>query len=473
MRAPRWASAAQLRPRTVRMRLTALYGAMFLLCGAALLTITYLLVEHSTGDVLTYRSSDGKTVGAIAHLPSHPPPVAAGTLRTPAGTETLSPKQMLAEAVRMRRLALQQHAQTMHTLLFDSGIALAAMTILSIGLGWFVAGRVLRPLRTITAAARDISATNLHRRLALGGPRDELTELGDTFDGLLTRLDTAFQAQRQFVANASHELRTPLARQRAIGQVALGDPDATLESLRGAHERILAAGVQQERLIAALLALSRGQTGVVRNEPVDLAEVMAGVLETREPDVLVAGVEVEATLESAWTNGDPRLIETLIANLVDNALRHNSASDGRVSVRTATSHGRARLVVTNTGPRVPDSELDRLVEPFHRVSGERGARGDGLGLGLSIVQAVVDAHGATLTVGAQSVGGLRVEVAFAATVACGSVRKTDAVGVGDRLCAVAAAGLREDVIDVRFDRRLADEQVGGDLGVRLTGRDQR
>jgi signal transduction histidine kinase len=395
----------------VRLRLTAIYGALFLLCGAGLLAITYVLVEHSTSDVLTFTTKDGIS-GAVAgsrggderalvrgrlHLSDNPP---------------LTPRQAKAQADRMWDLAEHQHAAMLHSLLLDSGIALGAMTVLSALLGWFVAGRVLRPLRTITTAVRDISETNLHRRLAMTGPRDELTELGDTFDGLLARLETAFAAQRQFVANASHELRTPLARQRAIGQVALSDPDATADSLRIAHERVLAAGAQQERLIAALLALARGQSGVLHRERLDIAELARRVLAAHDAEAVARGVRVEASLAAAPVLGDPRLLETLVVNLVENALRHN-LPDGRMTVFAGTDDAHAVLRVSNTGPPVPPDEVERLLMPFHRLSPDRGAHGDGLGIGLSIVQAVSAAHGARLAVRARPDGGLAVEIAFA------------------------------------------------------------
>ena len=288
------------------------------------------------------------------------------------------------------------------------------MAILSIALGWIVAGRALRPLRTITAAARDISATNLHRRLALDGPHDELKELGDTFDGLLARLDASFQAQRQFVANASHELRTPLARQRTLGQVALADPDATVESLRAAHQRVLAAGAEQERLIEALLALARGQTGLANPEPLDLATVTERVLLAHQRDAEDREVELHATLAPAPAAGDSRLIERLVTNLIDNAQRHN-LPHGRVDVTTGTRNGHAVLSVSNTGPEVPAEAVERLFQPFQRLAPERTTgNGNGVGLGLSIVQAIADAHRATLAVQPNAAGGLEVTVALEA-----------------------------------------------------------
>jgi signal transduction histidine kinase len=286
------------------------------------------------------------------------------------------------------------------------------MAVLSIGLGWFVAGRALRPLRTITATARDISAANLHERLALAGPDDELKELGDTFDALLERLEASFQAQRRFVANASHELRTPLARQRALVQVALADPDATTHSLRGAHERVLASETQLERLIEALLTLSRGQAGLNRREGFDLADVTSQVLLPRRSEAARRGLELHDALSPAPATGDARLVERLVANLVDNALRHN-LPDGRVEVATKTEAGHAVLSVTNTGPTVPVAAVDQLIQPFQRLAPERTTR-EGVGLGLSIVHAIATAHDATLRLRPHPQGGLHVDVSFPA-----------------------------------------------------------
>jgi len=284
------------------------------------------------------------------------------------------------------------------------------MAVVSAVLGWIVAGRVLRPLRTITATARDISVTDLHERLVLDGPNDELKELGDTFDGLLERLEASFRAQRQFVANASHELRTPLARQRTLAQVALADPDASIESLRMAHERVLTAGAQQERLIEALLTLARGQTGLERREPFDLATVTGQVLQTRS-DADHQSVEVHEELAPAPVLGDARLVERLVANLVDNAIRYN-VPHGSVHVTTQTRSGQAVVSVANTGPVVPPTAVERLFQPFQRLGADRTSRGDGIGLGLSIVQAIADAHGATVTARPQPEGGLDIEVSF-------------------------------------------------------------
>jgi signal transduction histidine kinase len=392
--------------RTVRLRLTMAYGGLFLVSGAALLTITYLLVQHATGDVLAYHGHGGFTgmmVGPMRGLANPPPKTQVNQLP---GAENSG----MPDPAQVRALAIAQHRTVMHQLLAQSGIALAIMAVISIALGWLVAGRILRPLRTISAAARDISATNLHRRLDLDGPGDELKELGDTFDQLLARLEAAFHAQRQFVANASHELRTPLARQRTLAQVALADPDATAESLRAAHERVLVAGAQQERLIEALLALSRGQTGLDVTEPFDLAHLADQVLTGRRAETRHRCLTIRPVLAPAPATGSPRLAERLVGNLVENALRHNT-DHGEVDIVTGMREGRAVISVTNTGPVVPEAVIDRLFQPFQRGTARVG---HGEGLGLSIVQAIATAHGATISTAPRHRGGLVITVAFPA-----------------------------------------------------------
>ncbi|MEU0464961.1 HAMP domain-containing sensor histidine kinase [Amycolatopsis sp. NPDC006131] len=376
--------------RTVRLRLTLLYGGLFLVSGAALLVVTYLLVQHAI---------HSRFQSFIPAPGSAPGPGPAGSGLLSGGSEMLSTQ--LQEAIEQQQDAL------MHQLLVQSGVALGLMAAVSVALGWVVAGRVLRRLRTITATARDISATNLHRRLALDGPSDELKELGDTIDGLLARLEASFEAQRRFVANASHELRTPLARQRALGQVALSDPDAPAAELRRAHERILAAGEQQERLIDALLTLARGQAGIAVRRPFDLGELVREVADARHG----AGVAIRTSVTPAVASGHRPLAERLVANLVDNAVRHN-VPGGQVEVLTREFDGRAVLVVSNTGPEVPADAIAGIFQPFHRLGGTR--TGEGLGLGLSIVEAVARTHDATVTAVPRPGGGLTVTVAFPA-----------------------------------------------------------
>ncbi len=415
----------QMPRHTVRLRLTLLYSGLFLASSTVLLAVTYVVVRNLTGDPYVTISNHGLTVAGV-QVAGRPPPsepgavalsgsgqvrhIAAGTGPDPL---RLTARQLEAQARELQRVAIAYHNSELHHLLITYGIALGIMAIVSLGLGWLVAGRILRPMRTITATTRAIGVTDLHQRLALKGPDDELKELGDTVDGLLERLETSFTSQKQFVANASHELRTPLARQRTLGQVALSDPDATAESLRAAHERILASGEEQEQLIDALLTLSRVQGGVLTRKPFELASLVGKLLRAREPEATARGIHITEDLLPARLHGDPRLVEGLAANLLDNALRHN-APGGGVTVTTSTRAGASCLCVTNDGPAVRPEDIERLYDPFERLDGLRPSSGEGFGLGLCIVKAVASAHGATVDTQARPSGGLRVEVRFPA-----------------------------------------------------------
>ncbi len=370
--------------RTLRMRLTLLYSALLLGSGAVLLTITYLVVAH------TELGKDNTVVVTGV----------TGLLQ-PFGRPSRDQIQEIVAA---------QHAAEARQLLTVSGIALLVMAVFSVLLGWWMAGRALRPVREMTGKARRLSEANLHERLAVTGPDDELKELGDTFDGLLARLDAAFEAQKRFVANASHELRTPLTFQRAVLEVVLSDPHADTAQLRTACERVLAAGADQERLIEALLTLARGQRGLERRELVDLAAVASRAVAQRDPAQQDAGVSVDGRLAASRTWGDTRLLERLVGNLVDNAVRHN-VPGGWVAVWTGTDGDRAMLRVANSGPVVAPDQVGVLVQPFQRMD-SRINRRDGLGLGLSIVAAIAGAHGAHLGIESRPEGGLEVTLAF-------------------------------------------------------------
>ena len=358
MPVPRWLRI----PRgTLRLQLTLLYAGFFAACGVVLLV-----------PVLTIRSS----------LPDNVTPA-----------------------------ILAQNSAEVRDQIIRAGAILVALSALSLGAGWLIAGRFLRPLRTITATARNISASNLSRRVALGRRDDEFAELGATLDSLFARLEASFESQRRFVANASHELRTPLAAERTLLQVALADPDATAETLRSACRDALSLGDQQERLIEALLTLASGERGVEQWEPFDLADLAGQVAEQRRAEARRREVRLESALAAAPATGDPSLIESLVANLVDNAVRHNGPG-GWAEVSTSMTAGRVRLRVCNSGPVVPPGDMDRLFQPFQRLGRERTGSGRGHGLGLAIVRAIADAHGAILTAAARPEGGLDVEVSF-------------------------------------------------------------
>jgi signal transduction histidine kinase len=290
-------------------------------------------------------------------------------------------------------------------------IALAIMAVLSVTVGWLIAGHFIRPLRSIITTARDISASNLHRRLGAHGRGDEFTELGRTLDDLFGRLEASFEAQRHFIANASHELRTPLTAGRALLQVALADPEPTVETLRATCEELVDLGDQQERLISALLALASSQRGIGKLERLDLADIAEDVLLARQEEAGRHGIRLNAALATAPVTGDPSLTESLVANLLDNAIRHNTPG-GQAQISTALTAAGAVVSVGNTGTIIPPDAVEELFQPFRQLSTERTRYGEGHGLGLAIVRAIADAHGAALTARARNEGGLDIEVTF-------------------------------------------------------------
>lgn len=382
-----------------------------------LLAITYTLVSNANGSNRIDRR--------FAVVAKGPPVVLNGAQLTASPTaQAVRPGPNLPAIVQrllhsnagrqaVRFVVSDQRIADLHQLVIESLIALAIMAVICMALGWVIAGRVLRPLRTITATTQEISAANLNRRLALPGPRDELRRLADTIDGLLARLEGAFDAQRRFVANASHELRTPLTASRAMLEMVVEDPHATAEDFRSTCVNVLEEGERQEQLIAALMTLAHGQRGIERPEPIDLAALVHEVVDADEVLAQTAGVAVEEAIEPAEIDGDRRLIERLTSNLLENAIRHNLAG-GRVTVAVSANGDGGVLAVSNTGPIVPSEEIERLLQPFQRMAVDRVGQGDRLGLGLSIVAAVAVAHRAELDVRPRVGGGLEVTVRFPA-----------------------------------------------------------
>jgi signal transduction histidine kinase len=403
--------------RTARLRLTVLYGAAFLACGVAVLALTYLLFGQ-TAQPSPPKVSGAQHVGptTVLRVPSalvrHSGPIDLIPIPVSA-IEQVKVAVSPAEQARLISEAAVQVSYDKKQLLFASGIALAVIVVLAAGIGWIIAGRVLRPLSTITAAARRISASSLHERLALRGPDDELKELADTLDNLFARLQAAFEAQRRFAANASHELRTPLTRERTLLQVTLADPDATIGSWHDVSRQLLASNAEQEDLIEALLTLASSEAGHAEHEPVDLAALVNAALAAARPAIGRLGLHVHADIQPATVEGDRLLVQQLAVNLIDNAVRHNIAG-GDIQVATKTSHAGAVLSVSNSGQVVPDDEVDRLFQPFQRF-GPRSARRDGgHGLGLSIAAAIAASHAATISARPRPGGGLAIEVTFPA-----------------------------------------------------------
>jgi signal transduction histidine kinase len=360
-----------VKPRSVRLRLTALYGSLFLACGTGLLAITYVLVSHATAITAVNSSSpNGPPTGAVRHT----------------------------------------HLVDLHQLVVQSGIALAIMTVVSAALGWIVAGGVLAPVRAMTAATRRISGENLHERLALRGPRDELTELADTIDGLLARLEAAFDAQRGFVANASHELRTPLTMMRTSLDVAIAKPEPIPPEVRALDAKLREGLDQADRLLESFLVLARAQHGA-RDErgPVSLASLVEVALQDRDGIVVKREIDVRTSLEPVCVTGSATLLSRMVQNVIENAVRHNEPH-GFIAVQSEIHDGTARLIVENGGPQLDAASVAQLAQPFRRLSAERTGSANGVGLGLSIVAAVAAAHGGGLELRARSGGGLRVEI---------------------------------------------------------------
>jgi signal transduction histidine kinase len=418
--------------RTVRVRLTLLYGGLFLLSGAALMAITYALLVNA-GFVFTLQNgtsteplttspsnvvrtgrpqgfpSLGSTTHASAQTMAHwrqvaecmrqhgvsgfPNPTTSvrpnrsyvgelsdrdgAILAIPATINTQSPAFTAAsracgfmpDYTTLSAQDIRRRTQVRGELLIQSGIALAGMSLLSLGLGWLMAGRVLQPL------------------------------------------EDSYKAQRQFVANASHELRAPLTRLRAVSEVALASSEADFASLRKAHERVLASEQHLEQLIDGLLALTRGQAGLEHRERLDLANLTSQALLAHESQLAGLDLDVRATIDPAPTAGDPRLLERLIANLTDNAIRHNTPG-GRIEITTGTRDRHAFVSIANTGPTVPPEEIQRLFQPFQRLAGARTGHDNGHGLGLSIVQAIANAHRAEISARPWAESGLTIEISF-------------------------------------------------------------
>ena len=373
---------------TIRLRLTALYGTVFLITGAALLTIGYLFVRTN---LRTHHSLRAELI----RLGIRP---VRGEFGFPPGSAT----GKLIHTVQSQILG-----GALHRLLIEYAVALVAMTAISVVIGWLLAGRALAPLREITATARRVSGENLGERIDLPGPADELRELADTFDGMLARLDGAFASQRHFVANASHELRTPLAIMRTEVDVALADPDASAEELREMGEAIRDTVDRCERLLTSLLLLARSEAATGQEEPVDIAALAADCITDLWARAEEAQIEIRDDLEPAWTIGHPGLLERLIANLVDNGIHHN-VPGGFLHIQTRAVGDRVELVVANGGDPIDPARVRELVEPFRRL--DRSVRG--FGLGLSIVQSIARAHHGEATLIAPATGGLEVRVAL-------------------------------------------------------------
>jgi signal transduction histidine kinase len=386
---------SRLRP-TIRVRLTLLYGALFLVAGLVLLGVTYVLVKQSL--------YSGPRAAAV-------PAELVPTDGSEAGRAIPAQDAQLF----VNQVEEKFRTETLDTMVTRGVLALGLVGVVAVGFGYVLAGRALRPLQRITETAQRVSHASLAfgggpaERLDLAGPRDELKELADTFDQMLERLAQSFDGQRRFVVNASHELRTPLAINRTLIEVALRRRDAA-EDTRRLGEALLVVNARHERLIEGLLTLARGENALVRRSPVNLRDVAGHVLTQARAEAAEADVTIQADLEAARTSGDPVLLERLAQNLIENAIRHNHAG-GWIRVNTVTgTSGEAELVVTNTGPAVPPYEVDAMFEPFRRLRADRVSSDRGAGLGLSIVRAEPPPHRGHVRAQPRGGGGLTVTV---------------------------------------------------------------
>ncbi|MEV7872018.1 HAMP domain-containing sensor histidine kinase [Streptomyces sp. NPDC088124] len=376
---------------TIRIRLTLLYGGMFLIAGILLLSIIYLLAAQAlhVGSELPFQIVSGKVRSDTCNFPDQAPPDQFNTA--------------------MNACVNHQRQQALDDLLSRSLFALVGLSVIAFAFGYAMAGRVLSPLGRITRTARRVVGSDLARRIELDGPDDELKELADTFDEMLERLERAFTAQQRFVANASHELRTPLAINRTLLEVHLSDPGAPVE-LQQLGKTLLATNERSEQLVEGLLLLARSDNQLVERKPVDLAEVATRAVDQALSEAEAKGVEIRSECVPAVVQGNGVLLERIALNLVQNAVRYNIQEDGWVEVGTELQQGQAVLVVSNTGPVVPAYEIDNLFEPFRRLRTERTGSDKGVGLGLSIARSVARAHGGRIAAEPREGGGLVMRV---------------------------------------------------------------
>lgn len=409
--APAAAQPQRRRGLTIRLKLTLWYGGLFLLAGIILIAINFFMVRDSLS------IAPEKARAAVAEKFDIPPEALEfGRIPGIPGEQGRPERYVTINGVPLPKLLEEaQHElreETLHQLWTWSLIALAIMAVVTFGGAWLLAGRMLRPLNTITGTAKRLSGSTLHERINLRGPRDELQDLADTFDDMLGRLDAAFTAQKEFVANASHELRTPLTIIRTEIDVALSDPDPSPAELAEMGEAVADAVDRSEKLIDGLLLLASAESAPAQAD-LDLAELAENEVDLSSAEADSLGLRLELDLQRAPVKGERALLERLVGNLVENAIRHNQP-EGWFSVKTRLSRDQAILEVANSGAVVPSEEVDRLFERFYRPDRSRSRKTGGFGLGLSIVKSVAGAHGGTVTLEALREGGLRVTVALPA-----------------------------------------------------------
>ncbi|WP_433125429.1 sensor histidine kinase [Micromonospora sp. CA-240977] len=384
---------------SIRLRLTLTYAVMLVVACAALLALNYAMLYRSLYTELGPPASN-----------SAAPQVES---RTAPGLPTDKQTQERVEEVKSQALA-ELRASTLLDTATRSAVALAVIAVLGLGASWLVAGRMLRPLQTLTATTRRISQDRLHERIALSGPHDELKELADTFDDMVARLENSFASQRRFTADAAHELRTPLAIVRTGIEVLRAKRHSTIEQWEAMADDTLTATGRAERLLDGLLALARSDRGALVHEAHDLAATAAIALGEADHAAEAADVKITTDLRSTVVHGDPVLLDRLLRNLVDNAIRHNHPG-GWIEVTIRQRPDGALVIVRNSGDPIPPDEVDRLFEPFQRLDPNRVTSAGSSGLGLAIVRSIVHAHRGTVVATPEPAGGLTVTVALPVT----------------------------------------------------------
>jgi signal transduction histidine kinase len=399
-------------PQKVRTRLTALYVLLFLVAGSSLLALTYgLLASRLPATSHSAKNAALHNAKLLALCKQEP--------KAKLVADSVQKQCERAFAAGASAGSQNQRDQTLNSLLLVSLIGLGLTGVASAGLGWLLSGRTLGPMRAITETARRASELHLGERIALTGPDDELKELADTFDEMLGRLDAAFASQKRFVANAAHELRTPLTAMRTSIEVTLSKPSPTPEQLEAMAAKVRRSSERAEATIEALLTLAMSERGPATNDLLDLATAAEDALDHAAPSIAKLKLTVEAALESATTSGDPVLLERMIANLIDNAVRHNNPN-GWIRVHTAERNGDAMFEIENSGPDVPEHIIPSLFEPFARAE-QRLKPLDGVGLGLSIANAIGIAHHSALLARSRSDGGLHVSIILPGATSDGRV----------------------------------------------------
>ncbi|WP_327581088.1 HAMP domain-containing histidine kinase [Nonomuraea sp. NBC_00507] len=373
------------RSRRLRLRLTLLYGGLFILAGSILLWLTYLILAEAL---------EQQFVMGAAKIVNPPPDV---IVRRPA-----------VEEVRFVGDIENRADNVLSQMVHSSVLVMILVGVVALVLGYVVADRALRPLERVTETAQRLSESTLHERIGLGGPPDEVRRLADTFDAMLGRLHRVFDAQRRFIANASHELRTPLAINRTVLEVSLEEPAAS-EDLKALARALLGTNARYERLIEGLLLLAQSEQELTVRRPVDLEQVVRAVLEQIDLQSRKRPVTLHQDLRPVLVEGDPLFLERCLFNLLENATKYN-VRDGEIWLALRREGDSAVITVENTGPPVPPYEVDDLFEPFSRMQGDRVRSYKGAGLGLSIVRAIVAAHGGEVEAVARRDGGLRVTV---------------------------------------------------------------